>query len=292
LGRQRAHREARISNPEHSGKAERHGSPERSDAPAGGELGCWRPTPAQGALLAGICELVATRDVPAREVLEIGARRLAELLQETCVALLADGRWLHPLGVADPDPEVREVLDVLAGTRLPADRGFSRQVLASGTALRLTDPSREAVVTSRPEFDPYMQRFGLQSAILAPMRARGRALGVLAVLRRRGGTTHTADDERFVWIVADLLAMATGSAGPTDVAPAMTAGRTEPRDLSEREREILTLLVVGHTNREVAERLFLSVRTVEWHRARLQWKLGVSGRAALTRRARALGLVD
>jgi DNA-binding CsgD family transcriptional regulator len=257
------------------------------------ELGGWQPTPAQGALLAGICELVATRDVPAWELLEIGARRLAELLQDTCLALLlSDGRWLHPLGVADPNPDVRDVLDGLAGARLRADRGFGRQVLASRTTLRLIDPSREAVVAGRPELGPYMQRFGLRSAILAPMRARGRAVGLLAVLRRRDGDAHATDDERFVQVVADLLAVAARSAGPEDFPPPMTAGGGEPRDLSKREQEILTLLALGHTNREVAERLFLSIRTVEWHRARLQWKLGVSGRAALTRRARALGLVD
>jgi DNA-binding CsgD family transcriptional regulator len=136
-----------------------------------------------------------------------------------------------------------------------------------------------------------VQRFGLRSAILAPMRARGRAVGLLAVLRRRDGDTHATDDERFVQVVADLLAVAARSAGPEDFPPPMAAGGGE-RDLSKREQEILTLLALGHTNREVAERLFLSIRTVEWHRARLQWKLGVSGRAALIRRARALGLVD
>jgi two-component system response regulator NreC len=62
--------------------------------------------------------------------------------------------------------------------------------------------------------------------------------------------------------------------------------------LSAREREIVMLLASGYTNREIAERLVLSIRTVEWHRARIQWKLGVSGRAALVGRARVLGLID
>jgi two-component system, NarL family, response regulator NreC len=61
--------------------------------------------------------------------------------------------------------------------------------------------------------------------------------------------------------------------------------------LTQREREVLRLLALGHTNAEVAERLHLSVRTVETHRANLQSKLAVSGRAELVRHARERGLV-
>lgn len=56
-------------------------------------------------------------------------------------------------------------------------------------------------------------------------------------------------------------------------------------ELSERELEVLRLIALGHTNTEIAERLFLSVRTVETHRAHLQQKLGVSTRAELVRYA-------
>ena len=59
------------------------------------------------------------------------------------------------------------------------------------------------------------------------------------------------------------------------------AGRHEP--LSERELQVLRLIALGHTNPEIAEQLYLSVRTVESHRARIQEKLGVTGRAELIR---------
>jgi two-component system response regulator NreC len=61
--------------------------------------------------------------------------------------------------------------------------------------------------------------------------------------------------------------------------------------LTQREREVLRLLALGHTNAQVAERLHLSVRTVETHRANLQGKLGVAGRAELVRHALERGLV-
>jgi two-component system response regulator NreC len=63
-------------------------------------------------------------------------------------------------------------------------------------------------------------------------------------------------------------------------------------ELTGRELEVLRLIARGQTNREVAERLFLSVRTVETHRARLQRKLGVSRRSDLVEYALQRGLVE
>ena len=62
-------------------------------------------------------------------------------------------------------------------------------------------------------------------------------------------------------------------------------------DLSDREREVLKLIALGHTNGEIAEQLFLSVRTVESHRAHIQQKLRLSTRAELVRYALDTGLI-
>jgi two-component system response regulator NreC len=63
-------------------------------------------------------------------------------------------------------------------------------------------------------------------------------------------------------------------------------------DLSERETEVLQLIALGHTNTEIAEQLYLSVRTVESHRAHIQQKLRLSTRAELVRYALEHGLLD
>jgi two-component system response regulator NreC len=63
-------------------------------------------------------------------------------------------------------------------------------------------------------------------------------------------------------------------------------------DLSERETEVLQMIALGHTNTEIAEHLYLSVRTVESHRAHIQQKLRLSTRAELVRHALEHGLVD
>lgn len=61
--------------------------------------------------------------------------------------------------------------------------------------------------------------------------------------------------------------------------------------LSAREREVFTLLAQGHTNPEIAGRLFLSVKTVETYRARIADKLGLRTRAELVRYALEVGLL-
>ncbi len=62
--------------------------------------------------------------------------------------------------------------------------------------------------------------------------------------------------------------------------------------LSERERDVLRLIALGHTNSEIARQLFLSVRTVESHRAHIQQKLQLSKRSELVRYALERGLLD
>jgi two-component system response regulator NreC len=58
-----------------------------------------------------------------------------------------------------------------------------------------------------------------------------------------------------------------------------------PDGLSERELEVLRMIALGHTNAEIAEQLYLSVRTVETHRAHIQQKLRLGSRSELVRYA-------
>ena len=70
------------------------------------------------------------------------------------------------------------------------------------------------------------------------------------------------------------------------------ARRAEEDPLSDREREVLRLLALGHTNQEIAKQLYISVRTAETHRAHIMQKLRLSSRAELVRYALAQGLLE
>ena len=65
------------------------------------------------------------------------------------------------------------------------------------------------------------------------------------------------------------------------LAADLSAAKLAAPELTERELEVLRLIARGHTNRETAARLFISVRTVENHRARIQRKLGRASRSDL-----------
>jgi two-component system response regulator NreC len=96
---------------------------------------------------------------------------------------------------------------------------------------------------------------------------------------------------------ADLLhAVRTVAAGATYLQPELgarllTDSVREPAPLTQREREVLRLLALGHTNAGAADHLHLSVRTVETHRANIQSKLGSTSRAELVRHALERGLI-
>ena len=68
--------------------------------------------------------------------------------------------------------------------------------------------------------------------------------------------------------------------------------RAEADPLSDREREVLRLLALGHTNQEIAKLLYISVRTAETHRAHIMRKLGFTSRAELVRHALDQGLIE
>ena len=75
-------------------------------------------------------------------------------------------------------------------------------------------------------------------------------------------------------------------------AEAQERKRAEADPLSEREREVLRLLALGHTNQEIAKMLYISVRTAETHRAHIMQKLRLSSRAELVRYALENGLIE
>lgn len=65
-----------------------------------------------------------------------------------------------------------------------------------------------------------------------------------------------------------------------------------PEKLTDRERQILRLVVEGYANKDIAEKLFISPKTVDNHRARIMAKLGRHDVIGLAKYAIATGLVD
>ncbi len=141
----------------------------------------------------------------------------------------------------------------------------------------------------------------------------------VALIRERAPEAHVLvlsmhDESRYVRLAFDagadgylpkaaadedlVRAIRAVAAGERYVHPSLGAALAAPDastgpidDLTAREREVLRLLALGHTNHEIAERLVVSVRTVESHRAHVMTKLRVSTRAGLVREALRAGLL-
>jgi two-component system response regulator NreC len=111
-----------------------------------------------------------------------------------------------------------------------------------------------------------------------------------------GYVLKEAADEEVVAAVREIAGggryvhPALGARLVTAEAEARAAAEADP--LSEREREVLRLLALGHTNQEIAKMLYISVRTAETHRAHIMQKLRLSTRAELVRYALAQGLLE
>jgi two-component system, NarL family, response regulator NreC len=133
---------------------------------------------------------------------------------------------------------------------------------------------RTAVVVLTMQNDPEFARTALQA-------------GALGYVLKEAADTELVD------------AIRAAAEGRTYLNPALGARMAAeppasgpPDDLTERELGILRLIALGHTNAEIGDQLFLSVRTIESHRAHIQQKTSCSTRAELVRYAIDHGLIS
>jgi len=140
--------------------------------------------------------------------------------------------------------------------------------------LAATLPATRVVVLTM-EDDPAFARRALSGGARAYVLKEAADEELVAAIRAAlAGGTHLTPR-----LGGELAAGSADASGPT-------------HDLTAREAEILRLIAEGHTNTEIARRLFLSVRTVEAHRAHIQRKVGAGSRSKLVRYALEHGLLD
>jgi two-component system response regulator NreC len=140
------------------------------------------------------------------------------------------------------------------------------------------EPSLEAIPKLREEF-PDTQIVVLTMQDEPAYARRAFSAGVLGYVLKESADAELIEAIRAAVAGEQYLNPRLGAKVASEPPPGA------PDGLSERELEILRLIVLGHTNTQVAEELFLSVRTVETHRAHIQQKLGLNDRAELVRYA-------
>ncbi len=196
------------------------------------------------------------------------------------------------LGQDEPERAARCFAEALALHRDLGDRGEMGQCLAgaAGAAARLGCPERAArlfgaaaALLDLTGAIPDRREQALHEAHRATVRA---ALGEPS-FGAAWEAGRALSPEEAALVVADLVAerarpspLAAAPASPLPPTPLDAAG--DP--LTQREREILGLVAEGLSNREIADRLTISPRTVENHLAAVYNKLGVASRTAAVRK--------
>ena len=122
---------------------------------------------------------------------------------------------------------------------------------------------------------------------------------LIPYLHERQADNTQNDETRFfealgVWVTEYLLKGASGTPRLLDhYLKSMKKSRASTYEsLSPREREVMYLIAKGHTNKEIAKRLSLSIRTVERHSSSVMDKLGLQNRAELIAYAVRQGIID
>jgi len=135
---------------------------------------------------------------------------------------------------------------------------------------------------------------GLNYYVAAPLRVANRLVGVLEVFSR----ASIAPDQEWIAYLETMAAQAAVAVESAEMARALhsteqsrSTGKGPRPELSDRERQILRLLVDGATNREVGDQLHLSYSTVKFHIRQLLEKAEVSNRTELATTAAMQGWV-
>ena len=176
---------------------------------------------------------------------------------------------LSIVGEASDLEETYRLLQAKAPSVLVLDLHMRRELsLSTITELRVASPGTAIVILTMDD-DP---------AFVQPAWAAGAAGYVL----KEASPTE---------LIRAIRTVATGGRYLDPAIGGWTLSGAGDEVLSGRELEVLRLVALGHTNSEIAKRMYISPRTVETHRASLQRKLGISGRPELVRYALERGVI-
>ena len=219
-------------------------------------------------VLAAVSRAFAEATLEPDAMLATVTRQIAERVGDGCAVqlLTADGRSLTAAASFHPDPERRAFLhEMLAGTSQSVGEGLNGRVAATGRPLLIpaVTPDRDRPQV-KVEYWPYIERFGVHSALVVPLRARGRLIGTLCAVRDRTPRPYTADDQALLQELADHAALALDNARLYRVAQAELAARRRAEEdvralnasLERRvaERTAQLEATVAELQREIAER--------------------------------------
>ena len=143
--------------------------------------------------------------------LDLITHHLAIQIGDLCVLdlLEADGT-LHPAALSQPYLDGSRLMPAITSLpRLALNSAGAGEVVSSGESMRVTDPSRTAIIPKiRSEFLPYLNRYGIHSLVIVPMRAQGKSIGTITLVKGGSSRPYSAEDQTMLQSLADRAALA------------------------------------------------------------------------------------
>lgn len=162
--------------------------------------------------LADLSRTLAEAGQDYQKVLDIVVRQIVELLGDNCTITLltGDGRFVEPVAFFHPDPTAQTFLQQIhSTTRYRVGEGFAGQVAKTGQPVLVPVVAQERVLAAvKPEYRPYVERFGMHSILIVPLRVQAKVIGTLGVTRDQPGRPYVAEDQAFLQDLADRAALA------------------------------------------------------------------------------------
>ena len=147
-------------------------------------------------------------------VLEAAANHIAELIGDVCaIYLLAgDGKRLNPIALSSSNSIVSDAMrEIFPTIELPANEGLAGQILATGEPILIAESAQHSDLIE-PQYMSLVEKFGVQSLILVPVRNQNRSIGMLVSVRMSTGNPYNSDEQTFLQELADLSGLATENA--------------------------------------------------------------------------------
>lgn len=145
-------------------------------------------------------------------ITETITRLVSDLLGDSCGIHLfsSDGKTMIATALYNPDEAARSAFWKLVGAKpMRTDRGLTSVLLRTGEPLLVPELDLEKLRgIVAPEHFSYLERFGLRSLIVVPLRVQGRIIGMLDLARYRPDCPYTSEDQVFLQELADRAALA------------------------------------------------------------------------------------
>lgn len=206
--------------------------------------------------LAQASQTFAAARLDLQTLLDTITQLTSELTGDACVLSLLseDKQWLETFSFYHINPEVKEFIGSILANPRSIDDGVAGRVVKTGEMIFLPVVSQEELRNSlKPEYLPYLDRFGVSSLLIVPLKVQEEIVGTLGISRERAGNPYSNDHPRLLQDIADRAAMAIANARLYQQAQQARKQAEQLADRTSRLQLVTAALSESLTPAQVAE---------------------------------------